>query len=123
MKLVILITAQTDQTLQVATAWQQAGASGVTILEGHGLHRLQRKFDIRDDLPLIPSLSSLLEGKEVDTHFLVSVVDDELATKLKTETVAILGDLTLPGNGVILSLDIVDILGLRTVRRQTPLDT
>jgi hypothetical protein len=113
MKLVILITAQTEQSLQVATVWQQAGATGVTILEGHGLHRLQQKFEIRGDLPLIPSLASLLRGKEVDTHFLVSVVDDDLATKLKEETVAILGDLTLPGNGVMLSLDIADILGLR----------
>jgi hypothetical protein len=114
MKLVILITAQTEQSLQVASAWQQAGASGVTILEGHGLHRLQKKFEIRADLPLIPSLASLLRGKEIDTHFLVSVVDDDLATRLKAETVAILGDLTLPGNGIILSLDISDILGLRT---------
>lgn len=114
MKLVILITAQTDQSLQVATAWQQAGASGVTILEGHGLRRLQEKFELRGDLPLIPSLGSLLRGKEIDTHFLVSVVEDDLATRLKSETVAILGDLTLPGNGLILSLDIADILGLRT---------
>jgi len=114
MKLVILITAQTEQTLQVATAWQQAGASGVTILEGHGLYRLQQKFEIRGDLPLIPSLASLLRGREVDTHFLVSVVDDNLASKLSTETVAILGDLTLPGNGLILSIDIAEILGLRT---------
>lgn len=113
MKLVILITAQTDQSLQVATAWQQAGATGVTILEGHGLHRLQQKFEIRSDLPLIPSLASLLRGKEVDTHFLVSIVDDALATQLKAETVAILGDLTLPGNGIIISLDIADMLGLR----------
>lgn len=114
MKLVILITAQTEQSLQVATAWQKAGASGVTILEGHGLRRLQEKFEIRSDLPLIPSLASLLQGKEVDTHLLVSVVDDQIAPKLSEDTVAILGDLNLPGNGLILSLDIADILGLRT---------
>lgn len=114
MKLVILITAQTEQTLEVATAWQQAGASGVTILEGHGLHRLQEKMGIRSDLPLFPSLSELLRGKEVDTHMLVSVVPDDLAPILSRETVAILGDLHLPGNGLILTLDVADILGLLT---------
>jgi len=114
MKLVILITAQTEQTFQVATAWQTVGATGVTILEGHGLRRLQKKLEIHDDLPLIPSLATLLRGKKVDTHLLVSVVDDDLAARLSAETVAILGDLTLPGNGLILSLDIADILGLRT---------
>ena len=113
MKLVILITARTEQSLQVAKAWQQAGASGVTILEGHGLHRLQKKLEIRDDLPLIPSLAALLRGKEEDTHLLISVVDDDLASRLPAETVAILGDLTLPGNGLFLSLDIADVLGLR----------
>jgi hypothetical protein len=114
MKLVILITAQTERSFEVASAWQNAGASGVTIVDGHGFHRLQRKLEIRDDLPLIPSLSSLLRGKEVDTHILISIVDDDLAKKLASETVTILGDLTLPANGIFLSLEIVDLLGLRT---------
>lgn len=71
-------------------------------------------FEIRGDLPLIPSLATLLEGKGVDTHLLVSIVVDDFVARLKVETVAILGDLTLAGNGLILSLDIADILGLRT---------
>lgn len=112
MKLVILITARTDQTLEVATAWQQAGATGVTILEGYGLRRLQEKMEIRDDLPLIPSLSALLRGKELETHLLVSVVKDELAETLHQATVAILGDLTLPGSGIILTVDVASS-GLR----------
>jgi len=112
MKLVILITAQTEQTLEIATAWQQAGATGVPILEGYGLRRLQ-EMAIRDDLPLIPSLSSLMRGKEVETHLLVSVVDDELAETLHQETSNILGDLTLPGNGVILTIDLASLAGLR----------
>lgn len=114
MKLVILITAQTEQSLDVATAWQRAGATGVTILEGHGLHRLQSNLEIRSDLPLIPSLAALLRSAEVDTHVLVSVVDDALAETLKAETVAILGDLTLPGNGIILTLAVGEVVGLRT---------
>lgn len=114
MKLVILITAQTEQSLEIATAWQQAGASSVTIMEGHGLHRLQKSLEIRDDLPLIPSLASLLRGREIDTHMLMSIVDDELAAKLADATVSVLGDLTLPGNGVLATLDISSILGLRT---------
>lgn len=113
MKLVILITAQTEQTLEVATAWQQAGATGVTILEGYGLRRLQETMEIRDDLPLIPSLTALLRGKEVETHLLVSVVQDEIAQRLEQITVEILGDLNRPGNGVLLTLDVASIIGLR----------
>lgn len=114
MKLVILITAQTEHTFELATAWQNAGASGVTILDGLGFHRLKRKLEIRDDLPLIPSLSSLIRGNEVDTHLLISVVDDDLAKQLATETIAILGDLTLPGNGIIFTLEIDNLIGLRS---------
>jgi hypothetical protein len=114
MKMVILITAQTEQSLEIASAWQGAGASGVTILEGHGLHRLQKSLEIRDDLPLIPSLASLLRGREVDTHLLLSIVDDGLAARLVKETEAILGDLTLPGNGLVVTLEIGGIFGLRT---------
>ncbi|MBC7869745.1 MAG: hypothetical protein H7Y09_02810 [Chitinophagaceae bacterium] len=110
MKLIILITGQTDQSLEIATRWQQAGATGVTIVEGHGLRRLQ---EIRDDLPLIPSLSALLRGQEVSTHILISAVPDNLESRLYQETEAILGDLTQPDNGLILTLDIANILGLR----------
>ena len=112
MKLVILITAQAEQTLEIATAWQQAGATGVTILEGYGLRRLQ-EIAIRDDLPLVPSLSALMRGKEVETHLLLSVVHDELSEALHQETTRILGDLTLPGNGVILTIEIASLVGLR----------
>jgi nitrogen regulatory protein PII len=115
MKLVILITAQTEQSFEIATAWQKAGASGVTILDGNGFHRLQKKLEIRDDLPLIPSLSSLLRGQEVDTHLLLSVVDDDLAKQLSATTIAILGDMTIPGNGIIFTLDIENLIGLRSI--------
>jgi hypothetical protein len=113
MKLVILITAQTEQSLHIATAWQKAGAGSVTIMEGHGLHRLKKKMAIRDDLPLIPSLTALLQKQEVDTHLLLSIVADELAPKLSAETIALLGDLALPGNGIFFSISIEDVLGLR----------
>ena len=113
MKLVVFITAQTEQSLHVATAWQQAGAGSVTIMEGHGLHRLKKKMAIRDDLPLIPSLAALLEQKEVDTHLLLSVVAEELVPKLSAETVRILGDLTLDGNGIFFAITIGDLLGFR----------
>ncbi len=113
MKLVILITAQTERSLEVATAWQQANASGVTILEGYGLHRLQAKMGIRDDLPIMPSLSALLRRQDEDTHLLISIVDDNLAEKLPQVTVDILGDLTIPGNGVLAVIDIAQVFGLR----------
>jgi len=114
MKLAILITAQMERSLEVANAWKDANASGVTILEGYGLYRLQQKWDIRDDIPLIPSLSSLLSRQGEDTHLLMTIVDDAIADKLHDITVNILGDLTIPGNGVLAIIEIAQVFGLRT---------
>lgn len=114
MKLVILITAQTERSLDIAQAWQRAGASGVTILEGYGLRRLQESFGLRDDLPLIPSLSSLLRQQEVSTILLMSLVGENIVQALYQATTNILGDLTLPDNGLVFTIDVGNVQGLRT---------
>lgn len=112
MKLAILITGRTDQSLIVAQAWQKAGASGVTILEGYGLRSLQDRLAIRDDVGLLPSLSKLLSQQEVSTVLLVSLVADELVSALEQATTEILGDLTLPNNGIMLTLAVESAIGL-----------
>jgi hypothetical protein len=112
LKLVILITARLERTLDIAEAWQQAGASGVTILEGYGLRRLQEQLGIRDDIPLMPSLATLLHQTEIGTHVLLSVVSDDLAGALYKVTVEILGDLRLPDNGFIFTLEVGNPVGL-----------
>ena len=114
MKLAILITGRTDKSLIVAQAWQKAGASGVTILEGYGLRSLQDRMAIRDDIGLLPTLSKLLSQQEVSTVLLVSLVNDELVPALQRETIDILGDLTLPNNGIMLTLAVEDAVGLVT---------
>ena len=112
MKLAILITGRTDQSLIVARAWQKAGASGVTILEGYGLRSLQDRLAIRDDVGLIPSLSKLLSQQEVSTVLLISLVSDEMVVALQHEATEILGDLTLPNNGILLTLAVDNAIGL-----------
>ena len=98
--------------MSVAQAWERAGASGVTILEGYGLRSLQDRLAIRDDIGLIPSLSKLLSQQEVSTMLLISLVGDDQVTKLQQATAEILGDLTLPNNGIMLTLAVEDAIGL-----------
>jgi hypothetical protein len=40
-KLVVLITSHVEKALAMAEAWQAAGAPGVTLIDSHGLRRLQ----------------------------------------------------------------------------------
>lgn len=113
MKLVILITEHTKYTMDIATAWQQMGASGVTILEGYGLHRLKKEIGMQDDLPILASLATLLKaGRQVETHLLVSVVHDNVAKKLHHETTLMMNDLSPSLNVIILTLSIDDLSGL-----------
>lgn len=49
---------------------------GLTILDSTGLGRL-REGTIRDDLPLMPSLSDLLPSREVNHRTLFSVIQDD----------------------------------------------
>jgi nitrogen regulatory protein P-II 1 len=114
LKLVILITSRTEHTLDLGKAWQKAGASGVTVLEGYGLRRLQEKVGIRDDLPLVPSLSSLMRQEEESSYVILSLVTDDIVRTIYDVTIDLLGDLTLPDNGVLFTLDVSDVLGLRS---------
>lgn len=41
MKLVILITVRTEQSIALAEAWERAGAVGITIVEGSGRRSVQ----------------------------------------------------------------------------------
>ena len=116
MKLVILITGRTDKSLSVAQAWEKAGASGVTILEGYGLRSLTDRLPIRDDVGLLPSLAKLMSQQEVSTMLLVSLVPDELVPALQQATTGILGELTLPNNGIMLTLAVEDAIGVVTRR-------
>lgn len=112
MKLVILITAQIERTLDISQAWQKNGAPGVTILEGFGFRRLRDNIGWRDDLPLIPSIASLLRQQETTTHVLISAVPDAAADTLYTVTENLIGDLTEPHNGFMITLDIEKAVGI-----------
>lgn len=119
MKLVMLITAQIEKGLDVALAWQEAGATGVTILRSYGLFTLQRKIQHGDvELPRMVSsvaaaLAHLLDTVEENGHILISVVEPEMVDKLINAANNVLGDLTEPNNGILIVLDLERAIGIR----------
>ena len=122
MKLVILITAETENGLQVAEAWQDAGAPGVTIIRSHGLYSLQervRRGDVelpRMLLSMASAMASIIENVESNSNVILSVVPTDMVDKLIDETSKVLGDLMLPNNGVMFVLDIDRAIGVRDHR-------
>src|SRR3989304_5578801 len=76
-KLIVAIVLEIDVCHEGVRVWEKAGVSGATILDSIGMRHLLAHTQ-RDDLPLMPSLRSLLESEEYNHRTILSVVPDDL---------------------------------------------
>jgi hypothetical protein len=119
MKLVVLITAQVEEGLDIAQAWQEAGAPGVTIVRSHGLHTLQRELRSGSvELPRMiasmgAAMASILDNVEERGEIILSVVEDDLVDSLIDAANQVLGDLTEPNHGILFVLALERAIGVR----------
>ncbi|MBK8904846.1 MAG: hypothetical protein IPM53_26945 [Anaerolineaceae bacterium] len=110
--MILLILDDVNQCSSILESWEAQGVGGVTILESTGLGRV-RKMSIRDDIPLMPSLSRLLQNREERHRTLFTVVEgEEMVDKVIQATEAVLGDLEQAHNGVLFVLPVSRVRGL-----------
>jgi nitrogen regulatory protein P-II 1 len=110
--LVVFIVDDPDDCSPVLESWEAEGVTGVTILESTGLGRLKRA-GLRDDLPLMPSMRDLLQGKEVHHRTLLSVVEDqETVDKMVAIAQNKLGDLSRPNTGFLFVVPVLQVYGI-----------
>ena len=76
-KLIVAILTNLQTCHDVIHLWEELGVPGATILDSIGMRHLKERHAHRDDLPLIPSLRSILEQEEFDHRTIFSVVPDE----------------------------------------------
>lgn len=111
--MVLLILDDTNQCSSILEAWEAQGVGGITILESTGLGRV-KDFSIRDDLPLMPSLSRLLQSREERHRTLFTVVEtEEMVDQIIEATRNIIGDLENAHNGVLFVLPVSRVEGLK----------
>jgi len=116
-QLLILVLDKEDAIRDVLKAWKKAGAPGMTMLESTGPGRLVSM--LRDDLPLIPTLSDLLVNEEAHHHTLFTVLPDEdTAQRVAAATIEAVGDLSQPHTGVMFTLPIGQAWGLHKVGKK-----
>lgn len=120
MKLIILITSNAENGVEVATRWQDAGAPGVTVIKSVGLYSLQRKLQTDSiEVPLHAASSMagvmayVLREMENTNHVLLSVVPKELVPTLLEEARAVMGDLLEPNHGVAFVVPLDEAIGVR----------
>jgi hypothetical protein len=122
MKLVILITGHIERGLEVAEAWQGAGAPGVTIIRTYGLYTLQQEAERGEiELPrMVLSMASamayVIDSLEERGGLILSIVEDGLVDALVDAASGVLGDLTAPGHGVLFVLPVDRAMGVRDPR-------
>ncbi len=95
------------------TAWKDAGVKGTTVLQSIGMCQLKEQIALREDLPLMPTLTSLFETGETLNRTIFTVIDgDELLEKVIAATQSVTGDLDSHGTGILVVLPVFRVIGL-----------
>ncbi|MFN2205362.1 MAG: hypothetical protein ACK2UT_05555 [Candidatus Promineifilaceae bacterium] len=111
--LVIFVVDEVEHCPQLFDAWEAIGVTGVTILESTGLGRIRRAAGYRDDLPLMPSIRSLLQTQEEHHRTLMVLIkDEETIDRLITVTEDVVGNLNEPHRGVLMVLPVLRVVGI-----------
>jgi nitrogen regulatory protein PII len=114
--LVVFVLDDPDRCRDILDAWEAAGAPGVTILDSSGLGRV-RQAGIRDDVPLMPSLSDLFRRQEAHHRTLFSVVKDQYQVDaIAQATQAIVGELDRGHTGLLFVVQVGQVYGLHKKR-------
>lgn len=103
--LLVLVVDQVEFCPDVLEAWRELGVPGVTILDSMGSQRLRDSE--RDDLPLMPSLRTILSNQATHNRTLFSVIEDEaVLEKAAQAALHILGDLEQAHNGIMFTVPV-----------------
>lgn len=109
---IVFVLDNPDQCGIILDAWENAGIGGVTILESSGLGRV-RRAGIRDDLPLMPSLSDLFMNIETQHRTLFTVVKSQSQIEaIVKATQSVVGDLEQPDTGFLFVVPVSQVYGI-----------
>lgn len=120
MSFVLFVLHDPEKLNDLLSAWEEAGISGATVMFNTGLGRIRNNHEgLRDDIPLIPSLSDFFDHPEQHGRTIFTVVDDEtLVERLITITQEVAGDLSQPDTGLLVVLPTSQVYGLEKLPRK-----
>jgi len=109
--LLVAIIDDISRIWEVLDEWERLGVSGATILDSGGLRRMQ---SLRDDLPLFPSVRDLLDKSEAHHRTILSVLEDTVEVEAVVRaTEKVVGPLDSPHTGILFTLPVLKVWGLR----------
>jgi nitrogen regulatory protein PII len=100
----------------VLNAWEEIGVVGVTMFDSSGLGRIRNA--VRDDIPLMPSLSDIFKKSETNHRTLFTVVEgEEQIDAVVKATESVVGSLDEPNTGFLFTVPVGRVYG-RSTRKQ-----
>lgn len=117
MKMILFVLNDPSKVRDLLNAWKEAGAGGATVLFSTGMGRISPAAPLRDDLPLMPSLSNFYGNDEGLSRTLFTVVKDEdMVTHIIAATRSVVGDLDQPDTGLLVIMPVESVEGLEKKR-------
>jgi nitrogen regulatory protein PII len=114
-KMIVLVLDDVERLSEIVDAWVEAGVTGVTILNSAGIGRSRHNALLRDDVPMMPSINSLLKTREEQHRTMFALVDNTVVIDdIVRATQDIVGDLTGPNRGVLFVLPVSTAIGIAT---------
>jgi nitrogen regulatory protein PII len=115
-KLIVAILTNMQVCHDVIHLWETLEVPGATILDSMGMRHLRQRHTHRDDLPLLPSLRSMLEQEEYNHRTVFSVVPDDFdVDDLIRRTEELVGDFGVEQTGLLFVVPVLQVRGLRKV--------
>ncbi len=112
-ELVVLVIEQGERIDLVIDAWREVGVEAATVLDSEGMRRLSESMRM-DDVPIFPSLANLMRGDGPAQKTIFAVIrDPAIVEAVITRTTAICGNLDEPGEGILFTLPVTRVIGLR----------
>lgn len=114
-QLVMLVVHDPGKIDDVIDAWLDAGVTGLTLLDSGGWAQQAQEGELRDDIPLLPSVRSLLRGMETRSRTLFSIVSEDFdVDKVVENTESVIGPLERDANGILFVMPVSRVEGLQT---------
>lgn len=112
-QLFVFVLQDPNQEQDLVAAWLEHGVPGMTMFDSFGMSH-QHTGGTFDDLPLIPSLSSILRAQEDPSMTFLSVLPDDYDVEgLIAASESVVGDLNEPNVGIAFTVPILKAWGLR----------
>ena len=108
MKLLILILNKVEKLEEVLEGFIEVGVSGATVIDSVGMGHI-----LSEEVPIFAGLRFMFAGAKPHNKTILSVIKNEKEKEAMSILKNILGDLNKPGVGIVFTLPLDSVEGLK----------